>query len=153
MNKDGLRMHAIGMVFVFIVQFLAGMTLNLFVKLPSVHPGSSSSNYFAGSAHSLMWALSGSGGAALATHAYMALLLVLGCLALFVRGLVLRNHLWSIVGAISSLFTIGAAFNGLSFIDYGHNVSSMIMATCWLVAVFTMIYGIVKANKLPLITG
>ena len=146
MKNDNVRPQAIGLLFGYGLQFLAGMLLNLFVTIPSKHPGSSGSNYFSRSSHSLIWALSGSGGWELAVHVYLGLLLVIGSLSLFIRAVALHNKRWSIAGGVAALFTLGAFFNGLSFIDFNKDFSSMIMATCWLVAVGALFVGIARFN-------
>lgn len=150
MNSSKLRLMSIGLLIGYGLQFLAGMLLNLFVTIPSKHPGKDALNYFSGGLHGLAWALTGHGGWELSIHVYLALLLVLGSIGLFIRANMLHDKGWSIVGAIAALFTIGAFFNGLSFINYNHNVSSMIMASCWLIAVGSLIFGIARfTNKLP----
>ncbi|MGH7237361.1 MAG: hypothetical protein ACREGF_02395 [Candidatus Saccharimonadales bacterium] len=148
MNKS-LRGHALGMLTLLGLQFLAGMTLNLFIKLPAAHPGTSGGNYFASDWHSLVWALSTSGGAALAIHAYLALAIVLGCLTLLIRGLKLHDKTWAWAGGAATLFTLGALFNGLSFLDYNQDFSSMIMAVTWLAAA-ALTFGLAKSPaRLP----
>jgi hypothetical protein len=149
MKTDGLQRHAFGLLVGFGIQFLAGMTLNLFVTLPKVHPGTVGNDYFASSGHGLIWSLSGGGGIALAIHVYIAVALFLGCVGLFVRGLKLRMPVWTWSGGIAALFTLGALFNGLSFIDYNHDFSSMIMASCWLIAVSSLIIGLLKFSDQP----
>jgi hypothetical protein len=145
MKNDDVRPHAIGLLFGYGLQFLAGMLLNLFVTIPKKHPGSSGSNYFGQSSHSLIWTLSGGGGWELAVHVYLAILLVLGSLSFFVRAMILHDKSWAIAGGLAALFTLGAFFNGLSFVDFNKDVSSMIMATCWLVAVSSLTYGLLNA--------
>jgi hypothetical protein len=149
MKTDRLQRHALGLLVGFGVQFLAGMTLNLFVTLPKVHSGTNGKNYFASSGHGLIWSLSGGGGVALTIHVYIAVALFLGCVGLFIRGLKLDKPVWTWSGGIAALFTLGALFNGLSFIDYNHDVSSMIMASCWLIAVFSLIIGLLKFANQP----
>jgi hypothetical protein len=140
--KRNLRLYATGLLAGFGLQFLVGMALNLFVQLPTSHPGTTGNEYFSRSGHSLVWALSGNAGLGLAIHVYIALALVLGTLALFLRSLAVHNKQWTWVGLIAFIFTLGALFNGLSFVDYSHNVSSMVMASCWLIAVISLIVGI-----------
>jgi hypothetical protein len=48
---------------------------------------------------------------------------------------------------VAVLYTLGAFFNGLSFVNYNQNVSSMIMATCWLVAVSALTFGVSKFSS------
>jgi hypothetical protein len=147
-NDTTLRKHAIVLLFGYALQFLAGMLLNLFVTIPTQHPGDAGSNYFIRSAHSLLWALSGSGGWELTFHAYLALLLLAGSTALFVRALILHNKEWAISGGLAALITSGALFNGLSFVDFNHNHSSMIMAACWLGAVGVLVFSLIRSKKI-----
>jgi hypothetical protein len=146
MKNDDVRPHAIGLLLGYGLQFLAGMLLNLFVTIPSKHPGSSGSNYVSQSSHSLIWTLSGAGGWELTVHVYLGLLLVIGSLSLFFRAIRLHDKRWLIAGGLAALFTLGAFFNGLSFIDFNKDFSSMIMATCWLAAVGALVVGIAIFN-------
>lgn len=142
-----IRLQAIGLLFGYGLQFLAGMSLNLFVKLPSSHSGTSGSQFIPRASHGLIWALSGSGGWVLAFHAYLALALVLGSITLFICCLASNFKIWKWVSGITALFTLGAFFNGLSFISYNHNANSMVMASCWLIAVGSLMYGLVKTHN------
>lgn len=150
-HPERVKLHVVGLVSGFAAQFLLGMTLNLFVTIPASHPGGNAKNYFAGAWHGLVWTLSGAGGIALAIHVYLGIGLCLGCMSLIFHGLRLRDRVWMWVGLLASLFTLGALFNGLSFINYNHDISSMIMATCWLVAVGVLIFGLLS-HKGPVAT-
>jgi hypothetical protein len=138
-----LRRQASGLLIGYALQFLAGMVLNLFVRVPSSHPGANDSAYFGGVLHGLWWALGGGGNWALATHAGLAVLLVLGSISLAVMSLLVGTRRWIVASTIAALTTIGALFNGLSFINYNHDVSSLIMAICWLLAVGSLAYVLV----------
>lgn len=148
MRNHKLHLHAIGILLLLGLQFLAGMLLNLFVELPSSHPGSTGGEYFGRSAQSLFWALSNKNWE-LATHAGIATLLVLAAASLFIRAIAVRDKLWMVTGGVAFLFVTGAFFNGLSFVDYNHDLSSMIMALCWLLAVATLVMGLVLALARP----
>jgi hypothetical protein len=147
MKRQSLRFHAGGLLIGYGLQFLAGMTLNLFKTLPKNHPGSTGKEFFSRSSHSLVWALSSNAGWALNTHAYLALVLIIGSIALFIRSLVFKNKQWVWASAIAAFFTLGAFFNGLSFVDYNHNLNSFIMAVCWLAAVSSLAYGLVRFKR------
>lgn len=149
MSTSKLHVQSIVLIVGYALQFLAGMLLNLFVTIPSNHPGSNASNYFSGGFHGFIWAISDRGGWELSVHVYLAILLVLGSVSLFIRAFSVHDKNWSIVGAVAALFTIGAFFNGLSFINYNKNISSMIMATCWLVAVGSLVYGVARFTSKP----
>lgn len=146
MNAHKLNRQAGGLLVGYGLQFVAGMLLNLFVTIPATHPGDSGNEYFSRSAHSLVWALSTHGGWELAFHAWLALILVLGSISLFISSLVAHHKRWIVWSLIAALFTIGAFFNGLSFVDFNHDISSLIMALCWLVAVSSLTIGLVTAR-------
>jgi hypothetical protein len=147
MNNTKLRRQAIGLLAGYALQFLAGMLLNLFVTIPTKHPGDSGSNYLARSWHSLVWTLSGHGGWELAFHVYLGCLLVVGSISLFTGAAIRHNTKWLVAGGVAALFTIGAFFNGMSFIDFNKDISSMIMATCWLAAVSSLVAACVLKAK------
>jgi hypothetical protein len=147
MRSSPPRPQAIALLVAFGVQFALGMLLNLFVELPKTHPGSTGDEYFSRSFTSLGWALSGGAGPALLIHAWLALVLALGTLALFVRCLAGRVRGWRWLTGIAALFTVGAFFNGMSFVDYGEDFSSAIMAGCWLIAVSLLVTAVVRRPR------
>ncbi|HVU59557.1 MAG TPA: hypothetical protein VHC98_01835 [Candidatus Saccharimonadales bacterium] len=130
-----VRKQTLGLLVGYGLQFLAGMLLNLFVTVAAVHPGTQAGEFFGGAARALGWALSGQGGWELAVHAYLAIALVLGTLSLCYSSVLMRSRRWIICSIIAAFFTMGALFNGLSFINYNHDVNSMVMASCWLISV------------------
>lgn len=147
MTRSPLRTHAIVLLWFFGIQFVAGMLLSLFVELPKTHPGTSGDEYFSRSWASLLWALSGGGGWTLVVHASIAVLLFLGALLLFLRSLSHYGVGWRWATGIAAFFTLGALFNGLSFANYAEDFSSMIMASCWLIAVAALVIRISKPEK------
>lgn len=117
-----------------------GMVVNLYVTVPSHHPGAKPASYFTGSLHSAAWAIA-SGPVALAIHASIGLALVLSALALAVRAVTARAGWVACTSVRAAALVIGAGFNGASFLDFGFSVSSLIMAllalgalTCYLVS-------------------
>jgi hypothetical protein len=107
------------------VQFLIGMVVNLFVQLPSAHPGVGASNYFQGVVQGVAWAL---------VHAPLALLLI---------GLAIasRRRAWIVTSLLGWLGIMAAGFNGASFLNYGHDFSSLIMSIGFLLAVISYAIG------------
>jgi hypothetical protein len=148
MTLFDIRAHAKILLILFALQFLAGMLLNLFVTLPKVHPGTTGDNYFTQSWESFLWTLSGRGGWTLAVHASIAVALLIGTAALLVRTLSRPGQGWRWGSGIAALFTLGALFNGLSFADYNQDFSSMIMATCWLIAVTAVVIPLTRGRKI-----
>jgi hypothetical protein len=119
-------------------QFVLGMTVNLYVRIPAVHPGSvrPGSDYFSGLARAVPWALA-SGPLPLRLH------VMLGLVTLAVAIVVVVAALWAggrgrAVAAWTGLaFVIGAGFNGGSFLIFGSgdSLASLLMACLFLLAV------------------
>ncbi len=115
------------------LQFLFGMLTNLFVAIPKEHPGAQAPHYFAGVIRGVGWALASSR-LLLAAHVATGMVLELLAIALVVVAARSRQRLWIWVALVGWLGVTGAGFNGASFINYGHDFSSMIMAACFLLA-------------------
>ncbi len=133
--RGRLRRAAFGLFVGLLVQFVAGMLVNLFVKVPDSHAGSNPSEYFAGSFQSVVWSITGSGLPLLIFHASLGLLLVLGSLSLVFQARSARRRSVTIAAVLGFLFVLGAGFNGASFLDFHEDFSSMIMATLFALAV------------------
>lgn len=124
----------LGAILLVLVQAGLGMVVNLYVAVPAHHPGAHSANYFAGSLHSVAWAIA-HGAATLAVHATLGLALVVVVVGTAV--LALRSGRRAIGGwsVLAGLFVIGAGFNRASFLDFAHNINSLIMALLALAAI------------------
>jgi hypothetical protein len=126
-GKPTLRWVLLAAVLLVVVQASFGMVVNLYVAIPVRHLGAKPSNYFAGSFHSVVWAVS-HGATFLVIHASLGLALVvfvLGAAVLAIRAGKRAVAIWSVLGG---LFVIGAGFNGASFLDFNEDFSSLIMA-------------------------
>jgi MFS family permease len=127
-------------------QFLLGMAVNLFVKIPTDHPGSNPPEYFSGVAQSVTWAVL-HGNILLAIHAGFGLVLVVAAVGALVQAIGNRRR-GIVVSAILGLIgVLGAGFNGGSFLNYHQDFSSMIMATGFAVAVVAYAAGLYLANE------
>ena len=152
-----LRWMLLAAVLLVVVQASIGMVVNLYADIPSQHPGAKPANYFAGSFHSVVWAV-GHGAAALAVHAALGLALVVFVIGAAVHAIRAGRRsvaVWSVLGG---LFVIGAGFNGASFLDFNHNISSLIMAllafaaiASYTVALFLLGQspGLIRSHLLP----
>lgn len=123
------------------IQFLAGMVVNLFVVLPARHPGTNAPEYFSGVARGVWWAL-GNGGWELQSHVVIGLLLALASLALIVSSIALRRRSWITVSILGFVGIFAAGFNGASFMNYGHDFSSLLMSIGFLLAVISYALGL-----------
>jgi len=129
-----------------LVQYLLGMAVNVYVVLPKTHPGAAASNYLTGAASGLGWVIP-DGPVWAGVHAAFGLALVVAALAgvALTRGQPSRAATGlSVLGALA---IIGAGFNGISFLNYGHAFSSMIMAGLWALALLCYLTGMFLAAR------
>jgi hypothetical protein len=122
-----MRRQLFGVCILILVQSGVGMFVNLFVSIPKRHSGAQPHNYVTGSLKSAAWAVD-HGALTLAVHTVLGVLLAIMVIGIAVKSLRLPPRslaLWSILGA---LLTVGAGFNGASFLDYNKNASSFVMA-------------------------
>jgi hypothetical protein len=134
----------LGAIVLVLAQTGIGMDVNLYVTIPAHHPGAKPASYFTGSVHSVGWAIA-HGAPALAIHALLGLALIVVAIAIPVRTLKITSRSaggWTILAAA---LIIGAGFNGASFLDFGNNINSLIMAVlafaalgCYAVALFVV---------------
>jgi hypothetical protein len=110
-----------------IAQFLLGMAVNLFVKIPTDHPGANPPEYFSGVVTSVSWAIL-HGGLWLTLHAAWGLVLVRAALGTLVQAIGLRGGGRITLAALGVVGVLAAGFNGGSFLNYHEDFSSMLMA-------------------------
>lgn len=130
-------------------QYLVGMAVNFWFTLPASHPGVKAPGYFAGVVGLVWWALSAGGTPMILFRSHVILGVLLGLAALALLGLALRGRrpadVWA--AAVGLLGVWSAGFNGASFANYGHDFSSMLMATSWLVAMGAYGAGLLAARN------
>jgi hypothetical protein len=129
-----------------LIQYLLGMVVNVYVVLPVRHPGANAADYFSGSATGLGWLIS-SGPAWAAAHAAFGLALVVAAFAAIALTWRTAGRADRTTAVLGALAIIGAGFNGLSFITYGKDFSSMIMAGLWALALACYLVGAVLAGR------
>jgi hypothetical protein len=122
------------------IQFLIGMIANLFIQVPNVHPGTGSSNYFVGVVQGVVWALLHSE-LGLLLHVIVGLLLGIAAFTLLGLAIASRQRAWIVTSILGWIGVIGAGFNGASFLNYGHNFSSLLMSIGFLLAVVSYAIG------------
>jgi hypothetical protein len=144
--RQRLRTRAIVLCLLLVVQFFIGMVTNLYVTIPAHHPGANAHNYFTGAASSVGWAISG-GAVWLAMHAALGLLLALGSLEFIVAAARSRNATWIWSSIAGAAFIIGAGFNGASFLVFGKDYSSLIMAGLFGLSLSSYVLGIFRDGR------
>jgi hypothetical protein len=136
-----LRPLAILTFFLLLAQFLIGMLVN-FDTLPSTHPGADASEYFSDVVQGDAWALVAQNILELRVHVAIGVLLGLVALALTWLSVAVRSRAWIIASVLGFVGILGAGFNGASFLNYGHNVSSFLMALGFVLAVCAYAVGL-----------
>ncbi|HZD65727.1 MAG TPA: hypothetical protein VE152_06495, partial [Acidimicrobiales bacterium] len=88
------------------------------------------------------------GPAWVAAHASLGLGLVAAALVNAIWAVRLRRRAHTVTSILGFLAIVGAAFNGASFLNYGHDVSSMIMAALWALALASYVAGLALAGDI-----
>lgn len=141
-----LRTLTLLMLLLLEAQFFVGMLVNLYVQIPATHPGANSSNYFLGVVQGVGWALVYSP-LALLVHVALGLLLVLTSSILTALAIASRRPAWIIASLLGWIGVVGAGFNGASFLNYGHDFSSLLMSTGFVLAMISYTLGFALADK------
>ena len=136
-----LRGLALVMILLLAAQFIVGMIVNFYTTIPATHPGTGGGNYLVRSVRSVSWAVR-DGGLALQLHAVLGLALAVIGLALVVLAARAQQGRWLVVTFIAAAAMIGAGFNGASFLDFGQDYSSLIMAIGLIVAMVAYTVGL-----------
>lgn len=140
-----LRITFLFALVILIAQFLLGMAVNLFVKIPTEHPGSNPPEYFSGVAQSVTWAIL-HGNVLVAIHAAFGLVLVIASIGTLVQAIGNRRRGIVVSSVVGFIGVLGAGFNGGSYLNYHQDFSSMIMATGFAIAVVAYSAGLYLAG-------
>ena len=122
-------------------QFLIGMLVNLFVQVPAAHPGTNAPEYFSGVAQGVVWALLHAP-LWLQIHTIVGLLLFIASIVLIALAIAAHRRAWIILSIIGLLGIMAAGFNGASFMNYGHDFSSLFMSLGFLLAAIPYVIGL-----------
>jgi hypothetical protein len=136
-----LRNGYLGALIALVIQFVLGMGTNLFVTIPTNHPGANPPEYFSGVFQSVTWAIL-HGPILLVLHAAFGLLLVLFGFRLLMVAIRSRHRPTIVTAVIGALAILGAGFNGGSYLNYHQDFSSMLMASFFAIAVVAYAVGL-----------
>jgi hypothetical protein len=145
-RSPALRVSFVYALVMLVAQFMLGMAVNLFVKIPTDHPGSNPPDYFSGVAQSVTWAIL-HGHILLAVHAGFGLVLVIAAVGTMVQAIQARRRGSIISSVVGFVGVIGAGFNGGSYLNYHEDFSSMLMATGFAVSVVAYSLGLYLAAQ------
>ena len=122
-------------------QFLVGVLVNLYVQVPVVHPGANAPEYFSGVVLGVAWALLHAP-LWLQLHAIVGLLLFIASLLLIGFAIAARRRAWIVLSIIGLFGIMAGGFNGASFMNYGHDFSSLLMSPGFLLSVIPYVIGL-----------
>jgi hypothetical protein len=129
-----LRRRTAATLVVLVAQFLVGVSVNLYVTIPTHHPGAGSGPYLSGALSSLLWSFA-SGLPLLIVHVVIGIVLLLSGIELVVHSVRAGRRAAVWLAAVGLTAIIFSGFNGASFLKYNQNISSMLMSLGFAVAV------------------
>jgi hypothetical protein len=144
-STAGLRVLSGITLLLLAAQFMIGMLVNFYIQVPSAHPGAEAVNYFQGVVQGVLWILT-SGPLTLLLHAAVGLALFLASIILIILAIVARRASWIVIAIIGFIGVVGAGFNGASFLNYGHDFSSLLMSIGFLLASIVYVIGFAVAR-------
>jgi hypothetical protein len=144
--REQMRNQFLGTFIFLIIQFLLGMAVNLFVTIPTNHPGANPPEYFGGVVQSVTWAIL-HGHVLLIIHASLGLLLVVNALGLLIAAIRARARDLIWVTSFGLFGVLAAGFNGGSFLNYNQDFSSMLMATFFAIAAVSYAVGLFVTGR------
>ncbi len=127
------------------VQFLVGMVVNLVVQLPDAHPGAQAGEYFSGVVQGVSWALVAAA-LPLQAHVFLGVVLLVASLAILALAIASRKRTWIVTAVLGWMGIMAAGFNGASFLNYGHDFSSLLMSIGFLLAVIAYAVGLYRTR-------
>lgn len=116
----GLRRASLGTSVALLVQYAVGMWVSLYVTVPARDQGGGE---FAAIGRALA-----NGPAALAVHAGLGLVILLGSVALAVRAISARQPFFIVTTSVSLLAVLGATGSGAAFVNSSQDGASLSMA-------------------------
>ncbi len=131
--KDSLNKQALGMLIGLIVEYLLGMSTNLFVKFPE------SGN------EGVMWQFAKSQ-LLFNLHMYWGTLLLVGAVVLYIRAFLRKNKTWKIASGLGLASIIFAFIAGSSFVGNQNDMYSLVMAVAFLAAFLSYGWGLYKTR-------
>jgi hypothetical protein len=140
-SQSRLRVLTVIILVLLAAQFLVGMLVNLFVQVPTAHPGANAPEYFSGVVQGVVWALLHAP-LWLQVHTIVGLLLFIASIMLIAFAIAARRRAWIILSIIGLFGIMAGGFNGASFMNYGHDFSSLLMSLGFLLAAIPYVIGL-----------
>jgi hypothetical protein len=140
-GRDGVRKASLGLSIALLVQYALGMWVNLYITVPKRDQG--------GGVPAAVGRALSSGPAALALHAGIGLVIVIGSVALVARAIQARHRVTIVTSLISLLAVAGAAVSGATFVNTGTDGASLGMALLTAVALLCLLVNLYAPQPSP----
>ncbi|HEX3389067.1 MAG TPA: hypothetical protein VHT94_08515 [Streptosporangiaceae bacterium] len=135
---DAVRRSSLGLSAALLVQYALGLWVSIYVTVPARDQG--------GGLLAAVGRALASGPAALAVHAGLGLVLLLGSIALVVRAAAARTGFFLITSTVSLLAVLGAAGSGAAFVNTGQDGASLTMGLLTAVALLCQVINLFRLS-------
>ena len=135
---EAARRSSFGVSVGLLIQYAVGLWVNLYVTVPARDHG--------GGVLAAVGRALANGPAALAVHAGLGLVLLLGSIALVVRAVVAGERFFRVTTAVSLLAVLGAAGSGAAFVNNGSNGASLGMGLLTAVALLCQLINLFRLS-------
>ena len=132
------RRSSFGVAVGLLIQYAVGLWVSLYVTVPARDQG--------GGVLAAIGRALADGPAALAIHAGLGLLLLLGSIVLVVRAAVARDRFFIVTTAVSLLAVLGAAGSGAAFVNNGQDSASLTMGLLTAVAMACQLINLFRLS-------
>lgn len=133
MKKWTLKQQGIGEIIGLAIQFILGMSTNLFVKFPN--GGSEASNWEFAKTQPVFWA-----------HLLLGWVLFVNATVLLVRALIKKDKVWKTPGGVGFASITIALIAGTLFTGNQNDSLSMLMAVGFIIALLSYSWGIYSSK-------
>lgn len=146
-GREAVRRSSLGLSAALLVQYALGLWVNLYVTVPARDQG--------GGMLTAVGRALANGPAALAVHAGLGLVLLLGSIVLVIRAVADRATFFVVTSAVSLLAVLGAAGTGAAFVNSGQDGASLGMGLLTAVALLCQVINLFRlsapaaASELP----
>ncbi|HEY5354525.1 MAG TPA: hypothetical protein VIK57_18915 [Streptosporangiaceae bacterium] len=144
-GDEAVRRSSLGLSVALLVQYAVGLWLNLYVTVPARDAG--------GGVLAAVGRTLANGPAALAVHAGLGLVLLLGSIVLVVRAVLARAGFFVVTSAISLLAVLGAAGSGAAFVNHGSDGASLVMGLLTAVALLCQLINLFRLSAPDHVSG
>lgn len=137
-GDEAVRRSSLGLSVALLIQYALGLSVNLYVTVPARDQG--------GGVLAAAGRAMANGPAALAVHAGLGLLLLLGSIVLVVRAVADRAGFFVVTSVVSLLAVLGAAGSGAAFVNNGQDGGSLTMGLLTAVALLCQLINLFRLS-------